>query len=144
LSFEAGPSVPVQLQWATYFDASDQSGISRIWGGIHPPLDDFTGRRVGAQCGQQAYALAHSYWDGSVAQKASLLSIRTVSTNACALRYTTLPGLYYKLQSTADLSQAMVDEPGGFAQALHSIEKQTNSFTGPVRFFRVVSSLVPR
>lgn len=47
LTFELGPSENVQLQWATYFDAADQSGMSRIRGGIHPPVDDFTGRQLG-------------------------------------------------------------------------------------------------
>jgi len=37
LVFEEGPSVDITLQWATYRDASDQSSLSRIWGGIHPP-----------------------------------------------------------------------------------------------------------
>ena len=40
---ELGPTQPVTLQWATYFDAADQVGVSRIWGGIHPPVDDFAG-----------------------------------------------------------------------------------------------------
>jgi hypothetical protein len=58
LTFEYGPTQPLQLQCATYYDAADQAGISRIWGGIHPPADDFTGRRTGAQCGSNAWAVA--------------------------------------------------------------------------------------
>jgi len=52
LDFENGPSEPLTLQWATYFDASDEAGISRIWGGIHPPIDNLAGRRVGSQVGK--------------------------------------------------------------------------------------------
>ena len=37
LKFEAGPSAEIDLQWATYFDAADQAGRSRLWGGIHIP-----------------------------------------------------------------------------------------------------------
>ena len=48
LVFEDGPSVDVTLQWATYRDAADQSGLSRIWGGIHVPMDDVPGRIIGA------------------------------------------------------------------------------------------------
>lgn len=33
LKFEQGPSVDMELQWATYRDASDQCSLSRIWGG---------------------------------------------------------------------------------------------------------------
>src|SRR5262249_48569014 len=35
LTFEAGPTTDIRLQWATYYDAADQAGQSRIWGGIH-------------------------------------------------------------------------------------------------------------
>ena len=47
LVFEDGPSASFDLQWATYRDASDQCSLSRIWGGIHPPADDFPGRELG-------------------------------------------------------------------------------------------------
>jgi hypothetical protein len=58
--------VAVHLEWATYFDASDQAGQSRLYGGIHVQADDFTGRRVGAQCGKDAWALAQRYHTGQV------------------------------------------------------------------------------
>ncbi|MCP8899874.1 hypothetical protein [Gilvimarinus xylanilyticus] len=47
LAFERGPSTDVTLRWATYRDASDQCSLSRIWGGIHPPVDDLRGRFIG-------------------------------------------------------------------------------------------------
>lgn len=47
LSFENGPSEDITLQWATYYDAAIQTCLSRIWGGIHPPIDDIEGRRMG-------------------------------------------------------------------------------------------------
>jgi len=60
LVFEEGPSEDVVLQWATYQDASDQSGLSRIWGGIHPPADDIPGRIMGEKIGLAAFAMADS------------------------------------------------------------------------------------
>ena len=57
LGLEKGPSVDVTLQWATYRDASDQTSLSRIWGGIHPPVDDIPGRIVGIKCGTGAFEL---------------------------------------------------------------------------------------
>lgn len=60
LVFEDGPSEDVVLQWATYQDASDQSGLSRIWGGIHPPADDIPGRIMGEKIGIAAFAMADS------------------------------------------------------------------------------------
>lgn len=66
LVFEEGPSVDVVLQWATYRDASDQTSLSRIWGGIHPPVDDIPGRLIGLDIGLDAFALAERYFSGSV------------------------------------------------------------------------------
>ena len=64
LVFEVGPSVDVTLQWATYRDASDQTSLSRIWGGIHPPADDIPGRIIGEEIGKNAFALAQNYFLG--------------------------------------------------------------------------------
>ena len=63
LVFEKGPSVDVKLQWATYRDASDQTSLSRIWGGIHPPADDIPGRLIGEQIGIDAYRFALPYFN---------------------------------------------------------------------------------
>lgn len=67
LGHEAGPSEPVTVQWATYYDAADQAGISRLYGGIHVRADDLAGRLMGAACGVKAWELARRYFDGSVA-----------------------------------------------------------------------------
>ncbi|MGH1386398.1 T9SS type A sorting domain-containing protein [Kordia sp.] len=64
LVFEKGPSAPFTLQWATYRDASDQTSLSRIWGGIHPPIDDIRGRLIGAQIGVEAFNKANDYFNG--------------------------------------------------------------------------------
>ena len=65
LVFEEGPSVDVRLQWATYYDASDQCSLSRIWGSIHPPADDLPGRQMGQEIGEEAHALAELFWNGT-------------------------------------------------------------------------------
>ena len=62
LVFEDGPSIDITLQWATYQDASDQTSLSRIWGGIHPPADDLPGRVMGEQIGRNAFAHAETYF----------------------------------------------------------------------------------
>lgn len=65
LVFEDGPIHEVRLQWATYYDAADQAGQSRIWGGIHIWPDDGDGRTQGAEVGLSAWELARSYMDGT-------------------------------------------------------------------------------
>jgi hypothetical protein len=66
LVFEKSPSVEVTLQWASYRDASDQTSLSRIWGGIHPPVDDIPGRRIGSQIGVRVVVRAQKYFDGEI------------------------------------------------------------------------------
>ena len=62
LVFEDGPSIDMELQWATYRDASDQTSLSRIWGGIHPPRDDIPGRVLGIDIGIDAFNKATSFF----------------------------------------------------------------------------------
>ena len=66
LVFEKGPSQDVVLEWATYYDASDQTSLSRIWGGIHPPADDIPGRLIGSKIGPRAFELAKKYYNGEM------------------------------------------------------------------------------
>jgi hypothetical protein len=64
LDFEVGPTEALTLQWASYFDAADEAGISRLWGGIHVPVDDFAGRIMGSVIGQDAFQYAMERFAG--------------------------------------------------------------------------------
>lgn len=64
LDFEIGPTEELTLQWATFFDAADEAGISRLWGGIHIPEDDFAGRVMGSSIGLEAFDLAMQRFTG--------------------------------------------------------------------------------
>jgi hypothetical protein len=143
LGFENGPSQPVTLQWATYYDAADQAGISRIWGGIHPPVDNLKGRQAGAQCGQGAWALAKKYWDGSVLNTPVAASLRQSGPGVTELQCNTLRGLYYKTQSTTNLNTAFTDDPGGSTLAYDALMRRTNSIIDDKKFYRVIQSLSP-
>lgn len=66
LVFEDGPSVDMTLQWATYRDASDQTSLSRIWGGIHPPADDINGRKIGIEIAEDVVERADKFFKGIV------------------------------------------------------------------------------
>jgi len=71
LVFERGPSVDLTLQWATYYDASDQTSLSRIWGGIHPPADDIPGRLIGSKIGVDAFNYAKQHFEGQTSNAGS-------------------------------------------------------------------------
>ncbi|MGH2384387.1 MAG: vanadium-dependent haloperoxidase [Candidatus Limnocylindria bacterium] len=65
LIHEEGPDEPITLQWATYRDAADHAGISRLFMGIHITADDVEGRRIGAICGRDAWEKGIAYFDGT-------------------------------------------------------------------------------
>jgi len=66
LKFEEGPTTDIMLEWATYYDAADQAGQSRLWSGIHIQADDFNGRRIGSKCGIAAWTRAQSHFAGTI------------------------------------------------------------------------------
>lgn len=62
LDFEDGPNDEIVLQWATYRDAADEAGLSRLYGGIHIRADDLAGREMGAEIGTEAWARAQTLY----------------------------------------------------------------------------------
>jgi len=63
LSFEDGPASTVVLTWDTLFEAADEAGVSRRYGGIHFQDGDLRAREAGRQVGQQAWQWAELYID---------------------------------------------------------------------------------
>ena len=57
------PSVDTVVSFATFSDAADQAGLSRLYGGIHFTDDNTVAQAVGLLIGQQAWAKAQSYFD---------------------------------------------------------------------------------
>ena len=139
---EAGPTQPVTLEWASYFDAADQVGLSRIWGGIHPPADDIAGRLVGAQVGQTAWALAKKFFDGTVGDSEVNLATRQVDANNVEVRYNAVRGLYYKVHTATNV-EGPYSDGGAAAQALEASVASTNALGDSQKFFRVSASLNP-
>jgi Domain of unknown function (DUF6851) len=90
LNFEYGPMADMQLQFATYFDASDQASLSRLSGGIHPPADDFPGRRIGHVVGPAAWQLAISYFNGTAVPEPASIWLILVATAICGRRHRSL------------------------------------------------------
>ena len=76
LLFEKGPSRDLTLQWATYYDAADQAGLSRLYGGIHISSDDLVGRRLGARIGLEGFLKAHAM-RSDVRDRGGLVNVST-------------------------------------------------------------------
>lgn len=142
LSFERGPSQTLQLQWGTYYDAADQAGLSRIWGGIHPTADDLNGRIAGSQCGKAVWSLARQYFDGSILTNSFSLAVRKLNAGTNEVQFDTQRGFYYKLQSTTNLSLPFADE-GASSIAYEGLMKRTNSTSGTQKYYRATRLLSP-
>jgi hypothetical protein len=142
LNTDFGPSVTVNLQWATYFDAADEAGVSRRWGGIHPRVDDLPARVVGSQCGKQAWSLAPKYWDASITGEAMVPEISRPDATSAALAWDAVPGLWYRLERGTTLGDwATVHGP---VQATESRMTWTDGgATGPRAFYRIVQTAGP-
>jgi hypothetical protein len=137
LDFEYGPSSLVQLQWATYYDAADQAGLSRIYGGIHPPADDTPGRMVGSKVGKSALSKALPYTDGSILENFHCDLVRQDGSRS--ISWDCLPGYLYKVQ----WSETLAPESFQDLTSLQTYPSKTashldTSAPGTRRFYRVV------
>jgi hypothetical protein len=61
----AVPASDLTLRWATFSEAADQAGVSRRYGGIHFEQGDLDGRAAGRLVARQAWAKAHSHFNGT-------------------------------------------------------------------------------
>jgi hypothetical protein len=59
------PPVPTTLSYATFSDAADEAGLSRLYGGIHFADDNETAQHVGYLIGAQAWSKALTYFNGT-------------------------------------------------------------------------------
>jgi hypothetical protein len=141
MQIDKGPSTNVTLQWCTYYDAADQAGQSRRFGGIHPSEDDFHGRHVGSLAGQSAFALAEKYWSGSIFSE-SLSPAVTLSPGSATLRWTAVRGMYQKVQVSTNLTHWT--DATAASQTYTTTGSWTDTSPNPTgKFYRVVWSAVP-
>jgi hypothetical protein len=59
------PEVPTTMSFATFTEAADQAGLSRLYGGIHFTDDNTHGQALGALIGRQAWHKAVRYFTGT-------------------------------------------------------------------------------
>jgi hypothetical protein len=141
MQIDKGPSAAVDLQWCSYFDAADQAGQSRRYGGIHPSEDDFHGRHVGSQAGQSAFSLAEKYWSGTIFSQ-SLSPAVTLGSGSATLSWTAVRGMYQKVQVSTDLT-TWTDATTA-TQTYTTTGTWTDTSPDPgCKFYRVVWSAAP-
>jgi hypothetical protein len=104
LQIDLGPSAPVTLQWRSYYDAADQAGQSRRYGGIHVSEDDYHGRIIGSQAGKSAFTMAEKYWTGAILNEAMRPNVKVVNSTTAYLTWTNTRGMSHKVQTSTNLS----------------------------------------
>jgi hypothetical protein len=104
LDFEFGPSADLQLQWATYYDAADEAGISRLYGGIHVPVDDGPGRIIGSKCGTDAWELASQYFNAGIVQPPGNIDVKRLGEGNLQITWNAVRGMSYRVDASADLT----------------------------------------
>ena len=148
MQIDLGPSAAVDLQWSTYYDASDQAGQSRRWGGIHPSEDDYPARMVGSQVGKAAFALAEKYWNGTIVNEL-MEPLVTMKDGNDVLTWKAVRGMKHKVQTSTDLvnwsdatsyTQSYVN--GAIPGDTSGTWPDTSPGPGP-KFYRIVRTTAP-
>ena len=148
MQIDLGPSADVDLQWNTYYDAADQAGQSRRWGGIHPGEDDYTARIIGSQVGKSAFALAEKYWNGTIVSEFMQPQV-TVSGGNAVVTWKAVRGMKHKVQTSPNLvnwsdattyTQSYVN--GAIPGDTSGSYTDTNRGAG-MKFYRIVRTPAP-
>ncbi len=141
LDFEFGPSQDLELQWATYYDAADQAGLSRLYGGIHVAPDDGPGRVMGSLVGKSAYSLIRRYLNGSILTE--FASTATVSGDDIIITWSTVADYEYKVQTSTSLAPETFMDLTSYSE----VDGKIGSYTDPgpmisKRFYRIMRQAV--
>jgi hypothetical protein len=138
MQIDLGPSTAVDLQWRTYYDAADQAGQSRRFGGIHVSEDDYHGRITGSQAGISAYNLAAKYWTGNILAEKVVPSMAMQPTSV-TMSTPTQRGLYYHLERSSNLTNwTAVTTSSRATNTTMSFTDPTPFSANPPRFYRIV------
>ncbi len=148
MQIDLGPSIAVDLQWSTYYDAADQAGQSRRWGGIHPSEDDYKSRILGSQVGKSAFDLAEKYWTGAIVNEVMQAQV-SLSGGATVVTWRAARGMVHKVQTSTDLVNwsdaypyALSYENGAIAFDTSGTWTDPNPKAGE-KFYRVLRSTRP-
>ncbi len=144
LQIDLGPSTPVDLQWCSFYDAADQAGQSRRWGGIHVSEDDYHGRVVGSMAGKSAFALAERYWTGSILHDTVQPSLKMQPDGTVLVSWPAARGMTYRVQTSSSLQAASWIDAGAPAITYDTRGSWFDASPDPGRkFYRVVRVSVP-
>jgi len=138
LTFERGPDRDVRLQWATYYDAADQAGQSRLWGGIHIASDDREGRKAGAIIGDEAWQFASQFFAGASQPHPPYEVDMNISPGGVVCSWPAVSGRTYRFQVSTNLVD-YADVPGVYTAATWNIYLTNAAPASTMQVFRVIT-----
>ncbi len=138
MQIDHGPSANVDLQWTTYYDAADQAGQSRRYGGIHPYEDDYHGRTIGSQAGISAYTLAEKFWTGSIQTTSTQPSVIVQANGSALITWPATIGLHQKVQRSSNFSTYTDIGPNPYAYTTSG--SYTDSTYTPGSVYRILQT----
>ena len=141
MQIDLGPGTDVDLQWCTYLDAADQAGLSRRYGGIHVPEDDYDGRWIGNLVGGPAFALAEKYWNGTILNEEIGPAITRLGDGTTTLTWSATRGRYHHIQSSTDLTHWSPEPTPAAAISYLTTGTWTDPDTSAaIKFYRIIRS----
>ena len=91
--------------------------MSRIWGGIHPPVDDIPGRLIGEKIGKKAFSYAEDFFNGRI-----ILDLEDKVQNAIAVYPNpTTSGSTINIKNSNNTSVKNVQIMGIDGKVIHTI-----------------------
>lgn len=139
--FELGPSEDITLQWSKYYDAADEAGISRLYGGIHVAADDGPGRIMGSHIGQIAFQRALPYYSGAVLAGEFNLRMTPLPSGEWRLTWPCVADMRYVLEGGLSTESTI---PLMTALAFPDGEGSLNHLPAPgVFFYKVTATEAP-
>ena len=143
LRTELGPTESIALEWATYYDAADQAGASRILGGIHASCDDLPGRIAGAECGRKAWAKALVYFGPQPEEPVPVRTSLERRNDQLVFTVEASAGSYFHLQRSLTIKGPFTNLSPDSVTGSGPTLSITQPLDGDAGYFRVMRSLNP-
>jgi len=119
------PAKPITLSWTNFRYAANQAGLSRQYGGVHFEHGDKDARAAGAKVGDNAWAKALTYFNGTAVP---IPTTTTTSTSTTTVALTTTITSTTEAPTTTEAATTTTEAPTT-TEALTTTEATTTTTT---------------
>jgi hypothetical protein len=123
------PAQPITLSWTNFQYAANQAGLSRQYGGVHFEHGDKDARAAGAKVGDNAWAKAVTYFNGTA------IPITTTTTTTTSTTTTTIAPTTTEVPTTTETptttAAPTTEAPTSTTEATTTTEPPTSTTDAP-------------